>query len=98
MVLPRWAKYGPAAIVHDWCYWEQKHSRKRADDFILEEMNEAGVGPVQWLIYVMLRFFGWYAWNGNRKAQQCGTQRIITEPVKGPYETWERYQSRVWPR
>ncbi len=98
MVLPRWATYGPAAIVHDWLYWDQQICRESADKFILEEMEEAGVGiPVQWLIYVALRLGGWFAWRGNRKAKQCGKKRIIEKPVDGPYETWERYQLRVWP-
>ena len=25
--LPRWGRYGNAAILHDYCYWEQHHEQ-----------------------------------------------------------------------
>ena len=34
--LPRWGKYGNAAVIHDYLYWEQPRSRKDSDDILLE--------------------------------------------------------------
>ena len=38
-VFPRWGKYGNAAVIHDWMYWDQSRSRKEADDIFLEGME-----------------------------------------------------------
>ncbi len=37
--LPCWGKYGNAAVIHDWLYWAQKRSRKKADGIMLEGMK-----------------------------------------------------------
>ena len=26
-IFPRWGKYGNAAVIHDWLYWDQSRSR-----------------------------------------------------------------------
>jgi hypothetical protein len=97
MVLPRWAKYGPAAIVHDWLYWSQQGSRWSADQFMLEEMRKAGVNKaLAGVMYAALRVGGILAWGSNRRAKQRGDRRMLEGFPESPYETWKQYQKRVW--
>jgi hypothetical protein len=66
-VFPRWGKYGNAAVIHDWMYWDQSRSRKEADDIFLEGMEVLKVP--KWkrrAIYFAVRTFGWIAWNSSR--------------------------------
>ncbi len=37
--LPRWGKYGNAAVIHDYLYWEQSRPRKESDSILLEGME-----------------------------------------------------------
>ena len=67
-VFPRWGKYGNAAVIHDWMYWDQSRSRKEADDIFLEGMEVLQVPA--WkrrAIYSAVRTFGRIAWNSNQK-------------------------------
>ena len=66
-VFPRWGKYGNAAVIHDWMYWDQSRSRKEADEIFLEGMEVLKVP--KWkrrAIYSAVRTFGRIAWNSNR--------------------------------
>ena len=70
-ILPKWGKYGNAAVIHDWLYWEQKRSRREADQIFLEGMEVLNV--VAWqrtAIYRAVRMFGWLAWNSNRRKKR----------------------------
>jgi len=96
-ILPRWARYGNAAVVHDFSYWFQKHDRKTADLAMVEGMKDLGVGALaRNSIYLFLRIFGGFAWRGNRKKREAGTIRVISEYPSNPLETWENYQKRVF--
>src|SRR5947207_14425957 len=58
-ILPKWEKYGPAAVVHDFLYWDQGRSRKQADRYILEAMKDGRVSFARrWSIYGAVRAFG----------------------------------------
>ena len=62
-IFPRWGKYGNAAVIHDWLYWDQPRSRKAADGIFLEGMEVLEVP--KWkrhTIYYAVRWFGWLAW------------------------------------
>ena len=66
--IPKWGKYGNAAVIHDWLYWEQPRSRKEADDIFLEGMVVLEVPNLtRRIIYYAVRWFGWLAWNNNRR-------------------------------
>ncbi len=70
-IFPRWGKYGNAAVIHDWMYWNQSRSRKEADDIFLEGMEVLEVST--WkrrTIYYAVRWFGWVAWRANQRRQQ----------------------------
>jgi hypothetical protein len=66
-VIPRWGKYGNAAVIHDFLYWEQDRTREESDRIFLEAMRVLKVSfMIRTLIYYAVRFFGWYAWYRNR--------------------------------
>ena len=79
-VIPRWGKYGNAAVIHDWLYWEQgDKDRKQADDILLEGMNVLNVsGWQKTAIYYAVRWFGWMAWFRNKAEKETGFNRIIS--------------------
>jgi hypothetical protein len=76
-LLPKWGKYGKAAVIHDFLYrnhfYEVKTAlgaflkvpcgRKRADQIMLEAMEVSNTPKwQQYLIYAGLRIGGWIAW------------------------------------
>lgn len=92
-LFPKWAKYGNAAVVHDWLYWSQAVSRKVADQAINEGMKDMDVSPVsRWLIYAALRLFGWKAWRSNAAAKRAGRKRCIGDFPPDPKTTWREYE------
>jgi len=67
-ILPRWGRYGNAAVIHDYCYWDQTYSRKTSDRIFLEAMGVLGVPAIQKnILYGVVRWFGWGAWTWNRR-------------------------------
>lgn len=78
IVLPKWGKYGNAAVIHDWLYWTQARSRRRADDIFLEAMGVLGVRRVtRYAMYWAVRLFGWLAWYRNRLDRAQGFDRVL---------------------
>lgn len=62
-VLPRWGKYGNAAVIHDYLYWVQTRSRLEADNILLEAMVVLEVGFLtRYAIYWGVRLGGWWPW------------------------------------
>ena len=75
--LPRWGKYGNAAVIHDWCYWEQKRSRKKSDEIFREAMEVLKVP--KWkilLMYYAVKLGGCFAWSGNKRMRKKGENRV----------------------
>ena len=69
--LPQWGKYGNAAVIHDWLYWDQRRGRRASDDIFLEGMKVLEVSA--WkrnVIYYAVRAFGGFAWRSNRSRRQ----------------------------
>ena len=70
-LFPKWGKYGNAAIIHDYLYWQQKYTRKRADEIFLEGMGVLNVNKyVKCALYYAVRWFGCCAWASNKKAKE----------------------------
>ena len=66
--IPRWGRYGNAAVIHDYCYWDQRYDRKRSDEIFLEGMTVLNVkGWQETVIYYAVRYFGWLAWRKNQR-------------------------------
>ena len=85
-LVPRWGRHGKAAIVHDYCYWEQHYNRKRSDEIFREAMGVLGVAG--WRIFLMywaVRLLALCAWRGNQKRRQQGKDRVVTPPQKAAY-------------
>ena len=98
-LLPRWGKYGPSAVVHDFLYWDQRCSRAQADRIMVLAMQESGVGPFRTtLIHTAIRLGGSFAWRSNRKARERGKIRQIpygmepTNPDITLERTWEKFE------
>lgn len=78
VLLPPWGKYGYAAVIHDWMYWDQSLHRSTADRVFLDGMRTLKVwSPVQWIIYAGVRLFGRTAWSWNRAERARGTLRVL---------------------
>jgi hypothetical protein len=61
-------QYEAGALIHDWIYQKQKHSRKYADQLFREILLANGVSKYQAnKIYYAVRVFGWLAWHNNKK-------------------------------
>ncbi len=82
-LLPKWQKYGNAAVIHDFLYYEQTTARKYADDILWEAMGVLNVP--RWkkvVIYLGVRWGGWWAWFQNGRKRKKGRSKIAHEPVK----------------
>ena len=77
-LVPRWGKYGKAAIIHDYCYWDQPYTQKRSDEIFKEAMGVLGVAPWRVLLmYWAVRWFGGWAWRGNQKRKQQSKNKVV---------------------
>ncbi|MFQ5874706.1 MAG: DUF1353 domain-containing protein [Dehalococcoidia bacterium] len=82
-LVPKWGKYGKAAIIYDYCYWDQDYSRKRSDEIFREAMGVLGVALWRkFMIFWAVRLFGQGAWRGNRKRREQGKNRVVEPPQK----------------
>lgn len=65
-ILPRWGRYGKAAILHDWLYHYHIRTRKEADCIFYEAMLVNGTK--KWkakVMYWAVRIAGWLSWGGD---------------------------------
>jgi hypothetical protein len=95
VILPKWGKYGNAAVIHDYCYWEQSRSRLEADRIFREAMGVLEVpGCTSFVMYWAVRLFGWLAWAGSKSKKKKGIDRVAKAmPVKS-VELPEQLQAR----
>ena len=85
MLLPRWGKYGNAAVIHDWLYWTQERTRLAADRIMLGGMKVLSVpGWQRWMIFHAVRWFGWAAWKRNQWDRKAGFDRVVGVSRYGP--------------
>ena len=78
ILLPRWGKYGNAAVIHDWLYWSQDRARAEADRIMFEAMGVLSVPAWQkYLIYGFVRVFGSISWNRNHWERSAGFERVL---------------------
>jgi hypothetical protein len=69
--LPQWGKYGNAAVIHDFLYWEQPRTRIESDNILLEGMVVLEVAYItRYAIYWAVRIGGWSAWGSNRSKKR----------------------------
>jgi len=92
IILPKWGKYGNAAVIHDWLYWTQERSRKASDDILLEGMEVLNVGKItRYPIFWAVRAFGWIAWLRNQADRAEGFDRVLAQlPARAGQESQRR--------
>lgn len=92
VILPKWGKYGNAAVIHDWLYWSQgRFSRAEADGVFLEAMTVLGVSA--WQKHTMhwaVRLFGWLAWQRNQWDRADGFDRVLRNQLLKSTESSKR--------
>lgn len=87
-LFPRWGRYGNAAVIHDYCYWEQHYSRKRADEIFLEAMAVLKVSSItRHTMYLAVRLFGCIAWWLNRYKKRVGKSKLAKHLPEKSTET-----------
>lgn len=75
-----WGKYGNAAVVHDYLYWDQGYSRKKSDLIFLEGMKVLGVSRVtSFILYKGVSWCGFYAWWSNKRKKKKNYCKILKE-------------------
>jgi hypothetical protein len=87
-LLPTWGRYGNAAVIHDFCYWDQSRGRCEADRIFWESMQVLGVR--RWarvLLFSSVRLFGWAAWWGNRRRRRRSVVKITARMPEKSAET-----------
>ena len=96
--LPRWGKYGNAAVIHDYCYWDQSRSRKESDLIFREAMEVLKVPPFKIrLMYYAVKLFGSFAWRGNAQMKKKALSRVAAVmPIKST-DTPSTLQARKKP-
>lgn len=79
-VLPKWGIYGNATVIHDWLYWDQKRTRREADEIMLEAMGVLKVPKIKKaLIFRAVRTFGGLAWKRNQWDKNSGFDRVVRD-------------------
>lgn len=96
---PGWgrkARWGPAAVLHDWLYLCQTRpdatrlTRKEADAIFREAMKDLGVSRgYRWIIWLGVRSFGWIWWAWFRR-------RRSVEPLNAVMPSWRIFQALWW--
>jgi hypothetical protein len=80
-LLPCWGRYGNAAVIHDFLYWEQSRTRKESDRVFLEAMGVLRVGwLVRYALFSAVRMFGWWAWAGRDRRARAGQSKMADRP------------------
>lgn len=64
-IIPRTGRISLPSLFHDWLYTAKLTKRRHADGIFRRMMRERGIGVVKrWLVYLILRVFGFAAWYG----------------------------------
>ena len=93
-VVARWGRYGNAAVIHDFMYYDQSRSRREADDIFLEAMEVLEVGWVKRrVMHLAVRTFGWIAWRGSKSRKNAGRSKVAS---RLPEKSFETKQSLGW--
>ncbi len=95
-LLPTDGAYTFPAIVHDYLYWTQKHSRETADNVFRYGMDDMKVSSAIGLaIYTAVRAGGGSAWSSNAALKQSGEKRLLRKFPDDPTTTWSEWKQRA---
>lgn len=88
-VLPTDGAYTFPAIVHDYLYWKQEHSREVADQVFRYGMDDMKVSAVSAVaIHTAVRAGGLSAWKRNAQLKSAGEKRLLVEFPTDPTTAW----------
>lgn len=80
-LFPRWGRYGNAAVLHDFLYWDQRRPKGEADRIFLEAMEVLEVG---WLtrhtLFAAVWLFGCWSWWKKSRRKRAGHTYIAAKP------------------
>lgn len=77
-VLPPTGRYGHAAILHDWLYWEQSYPRAIADRVFEVAMGELGVDvALRKAMWAAVRVGGGTYWDAVVAEKRSGGSRVL---------------------
>jgi hypothetical protein len=94
-LLPTDGAYTFPAIVHDYLYWTQTHSRETADKVFHFGMADMKVSSsVALAIYTAVRVGGESAWTNNTALKKAGERRLLQEFPTDPATTWSEWKQR----
>ena len=86
-IVPRWGLYGWAAVIHDFLYWDQRMTRREADDVFRHAMITSAVPAWRRIvIYRAVRLFGSVAWRRNAALKVRNPRaRFRDRPLPDPF-------------
>ncbi len=77
-LFPKWGKYGNAAVIHDYLYWDQRYNKKKVDLIFREAMGVLGVNKLtSYILYRSVFWLGCRAWKSNQRRKRKGYDRVI---------------------
>jgi hypothetical protein len=84
-ILPKWEKYGWAAVIHDWLYWRQDSAgvtRIEADQIFRRAMIVCQVPSwkVKSIYFAVRHLGGGRAWRKNARERAKGRDRVVGRP------------------
>ena len=80
-LLPRWGRYGNAAVIHDFLYAHQSRQRREADRIFFEAMGVLRVGWfVRHTLFAVVRLFGWWTWWRLGRRKLSGESKVALKP------------------
>ena len=86
---PKWGKYGNAAVIHDYLYWEQSYPRKKSDSIFLEAMGVLKVNKfTARILYLAVYLCGFAAWKGNQRRKKKLGKRVLKK-FTGKVTEWK---------
>jgi hypothetical protein len=83
-ILSPWGKYGNAAVIHDWLYFDQTRTKSEADNILFEAMGVLEVPTWQkYVIYWGVKFGGFIAWYMDSQKKKAGYSKVVSyAPLK----------------
>jgi len=95
---PKWGKYGNAAVIHDYLYWEQKYPRKESDSIFLEAMSVLEVNKITArILYLAVYLFGSLAWKSNQRKKKKFGNRVLKK-FREKVTEWKGLKKELEPK
>lgn len=88
--------YVYAAIIHDWCYWNQHVTRDEADTVINDCMVHFKISALDRVpIHEMVKLAGQGPWDQNAKLKKAGERRVLAKFPEDPLTSWDTWKKKA---